>query len=213
MSLPNTYQETTFDELVELATTLDVPIPQVRNRKVLYDRIVKALAGKTRTVTSSTSTSTASAATTTSNRTTTVTTPLMYSSHTPSSSSPSLPRRVATVAYNNSGNLLDYQPLSQHRPLIRPALTTTTVTKSSAAVGGHHSSQPQLGHQDRRGKRYYKMGNGKYVESGTDVDLDWLTDNLAQVCTLIDYKPSSVDYRVVLADYKIHWVNTIEKIK
>jgi len=42
--LPDTYHSTTFDELVEMAEELNVVIPQVRNRKVLYDRIVKALA-------------------------------------------------------------------------------------------------------------------------------------------------------------------------
>jgi len=43
MDLPDSYEETTFDDLVDIATCLDVPIPKTRNRKVLYDRIAKAI--------------------------------------------------------------------------------------------------------------------------------------------------------------------------
>lgn len=45
--LPDNYQSTTFDELVEMAQQLDVPIPQTRNRKILYDRINAALTAQT----------------------------------------------------------------------------------------------------------------------------------------------------------------------
>lgn len=43
MSLPDSHLETDFDELVVIANSLNVDIPKVRNRKVLYDRIAKVL--------------------------------------------------------------------------------------------------------------------------------------------------------------------------
>jgi hypothetical protein len=99
---------------------------------------------------------------------------------------------VATKPKPKSSNLLYME--ERTKVVLATAIATETKTKRQMRT------------------RYYQTSDGKHIESPVTVELEWLSVNLAKQCTLVEYKPAKVDYRVLVPDNKVHWVNTIEKV-
>jgi hypothetical protein len=94
-------------------------------------------------------------------------------------------QRLPTTIRQKSSNLLFMEDRT------RVDLTPTTSIPTPIPT-----PTPTPKTKKQMGKRYYLTSDGKYIESTVDVDLDWLSMNLAKDCILTDHKPTKVDYRV-----------------